>query len=79
MVPLEQQQQQRRYFVRLGSLSEELRLFAHLRSTARMKQVWQGMQGALAQLHCIIELVGRAQPLAGGDQSPALVSTSLLW
>ncbi|RMB95578.1 hypothetical protein DUI87_27688 [Hirundo rustica rustica] len=57
VLPLEQQRQHRRYFVRLGSLSEELRLFAHLHSTARIKQVWQGMQGALAQLHCILELI----------------------
>ncbi|NXQ33147.1 PLIN3 protein, partial [Alaudala cheleensis] len=52
VLPLEQQRQHRRYFVRL-----ELRLFAHLHSTARMQQVWQGMQGALAQLHCILELI----------------------
>lgn len=58
---VEQQQEKRQYFVRLGSLSDELRLFAYLRSTDKMKQAWQGMQGALAQLHCIIELVGRAQ------------------
>lgn len=58
---VEQQQEKRQYFVRLGSLSDELRLFAYLHSTDKMKQVWQGMQGALAQLHCIIELVGRAQ------------------
>lgn len=56
---VEQQREKRRYFVRLGSLSDELRLFAYLRSTDRMKQVWQGMQEALAQLHCIIELVGK--------------------
>lgn len=62
VLPLQQQREHRRYFVRLGSLSEELRLFAHLHSTARIQQVWQGMQGALAQLHCILELVGRAQP-----------------
>ncbi|XP_005533009.2 PREDICTED: perilipin-3-like [Pseudopodoces humilis] len=56
-LPLEQQREQRRYFVRLGSLSEELRLFAHLHATARIQQVWQGMQGALAQLRCILELI----------------------
>ncbi|XP_058706985.1 perilipin-3-like [Poecile atricapillus] len=56
-LPLEQQREQRRYFVRLGSLSEELQLFAHLHSTARIQQVWQGMQGALAQLSCILELI----------------------
>ncbi|XP_053814607.1 perilipin-3-like [Vidua chalybeata] len=57
VLPLQQQREHRRYFVRLGALSEELRLFAHLHSTARIKQVWQGMQGALAQLHCILQLV----------------------
>uniref|UniRef100_A0A8C3UTG8 Perilipin n=1 Tax=Catharus ustulatus TaxID=91951 RepID=A0A8C3UTG8_CATUS len=50
-------QEQRRYSVRLGSLLEELHPFAHPHSTARIKQVWQGMQGPLAQLHCILELV----------------------
>ena len=58
---VEQQQEKRRYFVRLGSLSDELRMFAYLYSIDKMKQAWQGMQEALAQLHCIIELVGRAQ------------------
>uniref|UniRef100_A0A663DW87 Perilipin n=1 Tax=Aquila chrysaetos chrysaetos TaxID=223781 RepID=A0A663DW87_AQUCH len=57
IMSVEQQQEKRQYFVRLGSLSDELRLFAYLRSTDKMKQVWQGMQGALAQLHCIIELI----------------------
>lgn len=67
IMPVEQQQERRRYFVRLGSLSEELRQFAYLRSTNKMKQVWQVMQKALAQLHCIIELVGRAQTLASRE------------
>lgn len=57
---VEQQQEQRRYFVRLGSLSDELRQLAYLRSTEKMKRVWQGMQEALAQLHWVIGLVGRA-------------------
>nr|XP_009914544.1 PREDICTED: perilipin-3-like [Haliaeetus albicilla] len=57
IISVEQQQEKRQYFVRLGSLSDELRLFAYLRSTDKVKQVWQGMQGALAQLHCIIELI----------------------
>ncbi|XP_054701924.1 perilipin-3-like, partial [Grus americana] len=57
IMSVEQQQEKRRYFVRLGSLSDELRLFAHLHSTHKMQQVWQGMQEALAQLHCIIELI----------------------
>ncbi|XP_017692733.1 PREDICTED: perilipin-3-like [Lepidothrix coronata] len=56
-MPVEQQREQRRYFVRLGSLSKELRLSAHLHSTAKVKQVWQGMREALGQLHCILELI----------------------
>ncbi|XP_074965158.1 perilipin-3-like [Phalacrocorax aristotelis] len=57
VVSVEQQQEKRRYFVRLGSLSDELRLFAYQHSTDKMQQVWHGMQEALAQLHSIIELV----------------------
>lgn len=57
-MPVEQQQEKRRYFVWLESLPDELRLFAYLHSTDKMKQVWQGMQEALAQLHSIIDLVG---------------------
>ncbi|XP_010161673.1 perilipin-3 [Antrostomus carolinensis] len=56
IMPVEQQQKKRRYFVRLGSLPDDLRLCAYLHSTEKMKQVWQDMQEALAQLHCIIEL-----------------------
>ncbi|PKU31674.1 perilipin-3-like [Limosa lapponica baueri] len=57
IMSVEQQQEKRTYFVRLGSLSDELRRFAYLHSTDKMKQVWQGMQEALAQLHHIIELM----------------------
>ncbi|XP_067166162.1 perilipin-3-like [Apteryx mantelli] len=57
IISVEQQQEKQRYFVRLGSLSDELRQFAYLRSTDKMKRAWQGMQEALAQLHCIIELI----------------------
>ncbi|XP_030920014.1 perilipin-3-like [Geospiza fortis] len=56
-LPLEQQWRHGRYFVYPTSLPEDLRLLAQLRSTARIQQLWQGMQGALAQLHGIIELV----------------------
>uniref|UniRef100_A0A8B9MNX6 Perilipin n=1 Tax=Accipiter nisus TaxID=211598 RepID=A0A8B9MNX6_9AVES len=38
IMSVEQQQEKRQYFVRLGSLSDELRLFAYLRSTDKMKQ-----------------------------------------
>ncbi|KAM9527827.1 perilipin-3-like [Guaruba guarouba] len=57
MMPVEQQQEKRRYFVRLGSLPDELRVFAYLHSTDKMKRVWQGMQEALAQLRSIIDLI----------------------
>ncbi|XP_071616292.1 perilipin-3-like [Heliangelus exortis] len=57
IMTVEWQREQRRYFVRLGSFSDELHLFAFLHSTDRMKRVWQGMQEPLAQLHCIIELI----------------------
>ncbi|KAM6298835.1 perilipin-3-like [Aegotheles albertisi] len=57
IMSVEQQREKRSYFVRLGSLSGDLRLSAYLHSTDKMKQVWQGMQEALAQLHCIIELI----------------------
>lgn len=78
---VEQQQEKRRYFVRLGSLSDELRQFAYLHSSDKMKRIWQGMQEALGQLHSIIELVGRAWPpcwRAGDDQEVVLASASLL-
>ncbi|XP_021272484.1 perilipin-3-like [Numida meleagris] len=57
IMTVEQQQEKRRYFVQLGSLSDELRQFAYLRSKDKMKWIWQGMQEALGQLHCIIELI----------------------
>lgn len=77
---VEQQQETRRYFVRLGSLSDELRQFAYLHSSDKMKQIWQGMKEALGQLHSIIELVGRAWPPCwrpGGDQEVVLASADV--
>ncbi|XP_065706286.2 perilipin-3-like [Patagioenas fasciata] len=73
IMSVEQQQEQRRYFVRLGSLSDELRQLAYLHSTEKMKRVWQGMQEALAQLHCIIGLIevfneGFNQKLQAGQE-----------
>uniref|UniRef100_A0A8C3NB01 Perilipin n=1 Tax=Geospiza parvula TaxID=87175 RepID=A0A8C3NB01_GEOPR len=50
-LPLEQQWRHGRYFVYPTSLPEDLRLLAQLRSTARIQQLWQGMQGAL--LSCL--------------------------
>ncbi|XP_040431981.1 perilipin-3-like isoform X2 [Cygnus olor] len=57
IMSVEQQQEKRRYFVQLGSVSDELRQFAYLHSSDKMKRIWQGMQEALAQLHSIIELI----------------------
>uniref|UniRef100_A0A8C9F2G3 Perilipin n=1 Tax=Pavo cristatus TaxID=9049 RepID=A0A8C9F2G3_PAVCR len=57
IMSVELQQQKRRYFVQLGSLSDELLQFAYLHSKDKMKQVWQDMQEALGQLHSIIELI----------------------
>ncbi|XP_072206446.1 perilipin-3-like [Excalfactoria chinensis] len=54
---VELQQQKRRYFVQLGSLSDELLQFAYLHSKDKIKQVWQGMQEAIGQLLSIIELI----------------------
>ncbi|XP_015736880.2 perilipin-3-like isoform X2 [Coturnix japonica] len=54
---LEQQQQKRRYFVRLGSLSGDLLQFAYLHSKYKIKQVWQDMREALGQLNSIIDLI----------------------
>ncbi|XP_031458957.1 perilipin-3-like isoform X1 [Phasianus colchicus] len=54
---VELQQQKRRYFVRLGSLSDELLQFAYLHSKDKIKQIWQGLREALGQLHSIIELI----------------------
>ncbi|XP_074013559.1 perilipin-3-like [Numenius arquata] len=73
IMSVEQQQEKRRYFVRLGSLSDELRQFAYLHSTDKMKQVCQGMQEALAQLYHVIELIevfkqGLNQKLQGGQE-----------
>uniref|UniRef100_A0A8V1A4S8 Perilipin n=1 Tax=Gallus gallus TaxID=9031 RepID=A0A8V1A4S8_CHICK len=57
IMSVELQQKKRRYFVLLGSLSDELLQCAYLHSKDKIKQVWQGMQEALGQLHSIIELI----------------------
>ncbi|XP_063028787.1 perilipin-3-like, partial [Melospiza melodia melodia] len=53
-LPLEQH---RRYFVHLNSVFEDLHLLAQLHSTGRIQQLLQDLQGALAQLYCILEVV----------------------
>ncbi|KAK2520878.1 perilipin-3, partial [Columba guinea] len=73
IMSVEQQQEKRRYFVRLGSLSDELRQLAYLHSTEKMKRLWQGMQEALAQLHWVIGLIevfkqGFNQKLQAGQE-----------
>ncbi|XP_042690445.1 perilipin-3-like, partial [Centrocercus urophasianus] len=57
IMSVELQQQKRRYFVRLGSLSDELLQLAYLHSKDKVKQIWQGLREALGQLHSIIELI----------------------
>uniref|UniRef100_A0A803XW75 Perilipin n=1 Tax=Meleagris gallopavo TaxID=9103 RepID=A0A803XW75_MELGA len=57
IMSVELQQQKRRYFVRLGSLSDELLQFAYLHSKDKIKQIWQGFRETLGQLHSIIELI----------------------
>lgn len=81
IMSVELQQQNRRYFVRLGSLSDELLQLAYLHSKDKVKQIWQGLQEALGQPHSIIELVGRAWCScwrAGVDQKFGLASSLLL-
>ncbi|XP_052540107.1 perilipin-3-like isoform X2 [Tympanuchus pallidicinctus] len=57
IMSVELQQQKRSYFVRLGSLSDELLQLAYLHSKDKVKQIWQGLREALGQLHSIIELI----------------------
>lgn len=80
IMSVELQQKKRRYFVLLGSLSDELLQCAYLHSKDKIKQVWQGMQEALGQLHSIIELVGRAwcSSWRAVDQKLGLALSSLL-
>nr|XP_020649853.1 perilipin-3-like isoform X2 [Pogona vitticeps] len=54
---VEQQKEQRSYFVRLGSLSTKLRHRVYQYSLAKVKDAKQGTQDALAQLHQTIELI----------------------
>ncbi|KAJ7308345.1 hypothetical protein JRQ81_008882 [Phrynocephalus forsythii] len=63
---VEQQKEQRSYFVRLGSLSAKVRHRAYQYSLAKVKEAKQGTQEALAQLHQTIELIEQAKQ--GVDQ-----------
>ncbi|XP_034973961.2 perilipin-3 isoform X2 [Zootoca vivipara] len=54
---VEQQKEQRSYFVRLGSLSAKLRHRAYQHSLGKLRNAKQGTQDALTQLHQTIELV----------------------
>ncbi|XP_077778115.1 perilipin-3-like isoform X2 [Podarcis muralis] len=60
---VEQQKEQRSYFVRLGSLSAKLRHRAYQHSLGKLRDAKQSTQDALAQLHQTIELV-ESQSLA---------------
>ena len=63
---VEQQKEQRSYFVRLGSLSDKVRHRAYQYSLAKVKDAKQGTQEALAQLHQTIDLIEQAKQ--GVDQ-----------
>nr|XP_008121004.1 PREDICTED: perilipin-3 isoform X2 [Anolis carolinensis] len=57
MATVEQQKEQRSYFVRLGSLSAKLRHRAYAHSLAKLREAKLGTQDALAKLHQTLELV----------------------
>uniref|UniRef100_A0A8C5RF43 Perilipin n=1 Tax=Laticauda laticaudata TaxID=8630 RepID=A0A8C5RF43_LATLA len=54
---VEQQKEQKSYFVRLGSLSSKLRHRAFQHSLVKLKRAKQGTQDSLSQLHQTIELI----------------------
>ncbi|KAJ6654490.1 hypothetical protein lerEdw1_006911 [Lerista edwardsae] len=57
MATVEQQKEQRSYFVRLGSLSSKLHHRAYQHSLGKLRTAKQGTQDALTQLHQAIELI----------------------
>ncbi|XP_032992439.1 perilipin-3-like [Lacerta agilis] len=70
---VEQQKEQRSYFVRLGSLSAKLRHRAYQHSLGKLRDAKQSTQDALAQLHQTIELMehvkqGVDNKLQGGQE-----------
>lgn len=63
---LQQQRQERSYFVRLGSLSERLRNHAYEHSLGKLCNVRQSAQDALQQLTHVLSLVSiLVQPRLG--------------
>ncbi|XP_070600350.1 perilipin-3-like [Erythrolamprus reginae] len=54
---VEQQKEQKSYFVRLGSLSSKIRHRAFQHSLLKLKKAKQGTQDSLSQLHQTIELM----------------------
>ncbi|XP_063147029.1 perilipin-3-like [Candoia aspera] len=70
---VEQQKEEKSYFVRLGSLSSKLRHRAFQHSLAKLKSAKQGTHDALSQLHQTIELIehvkqGVDQKLQSGQE-----------
>ncbi|XP_034973964.1 perilipin-3 isoform X2 [Zootoca vivipara] len=70
---VEQQKEQRSYFVRLGSLSSKVRHRAYQHSLGKLRDAKQGTQDALAQLHQTIELMehvkqGMDQKIQSGQE-----------
>ncbi|XP_008121003.2 perilipin-3 isoform X1 [Anolis carolinensis] len=75
MATVEQQKEQRSYFVRLGSLSAKLRHRAYAHSLAKLREAKLGTQDALAKLHQTLELMehaklGADRKLEGGQEEP---------
>ncbi|KAF7236664.1 Perilipin-3 [Varanus komodoensis] len=66
MATVEQQRQERSYFVRLGSLSTKLRHRAFQHSLAKLKEAKQSTQDILSQLHQTIVLIDHVKQ--GVDQ-----------
>ncbi|XP_063147030.1 perilipin-3-like [Candoia aspera] len=79
---MEQQKEQKSYFVRLGSLSSKLRHRAFQHSLAKLKSAKQGTHDALSQLHQTLVLIehvkqGVDQTLQHGQEK--LHQMWLLW
>ncbi|KFV73460.1 Perilipin-3, partial [Struthio camelus australis] len=65
MASVEEQKQQRSYFVRLGSLSNKVRLRAYRHSLNKLQRVKQSTQDTLSQLQLAINLIERVKDKVG--------------
>ncbi|XP_068776099.1 perilipin-3 isoform X2 [Struthio camelus] len=65
MASVEEQKQQRSYFVRLGSLSNKVRLRAYRHSLNKLQRVKQSTRDTLSQLQLAINLIERVKDEVG--------------